>query len=310
VLTFSGGSAGTHIQVLNPGGRTTACFELFFLPSSTAAYSSPEPVALSADGVTTVPINFTQDFDTAFAAATLVMRPPQNEACSAPSATVSAPRANQPQPETIQLSLTRATGADAFWIPVIAGLVLALATVLVLIGCCRNKLNDKIHAGSAWNFGDSFATNATAVGGILAAVLTGFGSSSTLLPGVQTDRFALLSAFWASLAIAAPIVVGSLTSPDPAAKSDDIAMSVPLWGLLLALVVILLAAGAQLTTLIVLLADSALSQTDHFCLTVALCALGVFTAIYVIQTTRLLVKTQDAGPHTTLQSGSRTSLLP
>jgi lysylphosphatidylglycerol synthetase-like protein (DUF2156 family) len=152
----------------------------------------------------------------------------------------------------------------------------------------------------------------TAVGGLLAAALTAFGSSSTLLPGVQTDRFALLSALWASLAVIAPVVIGFMTTTHKEKRQTAVATTIPLWALFVALWVILLAAGAELTTLIVLLSESALNLSAYLALDIVLGLFGVLIGLYVVQTTRTLAMTQEeaTGPHSSLNSALRTSLLP
>jgi hypothetical protein len=123
-----------------------------------------------------------------------------------------------------------AATVTAFWLPLIAGFLYGVLVVLltqrhgrtlrrkrrsILLGRDDKSLAeeyaekiDAVKTGSAWNFKDSFATNVTAIGGLLAAALTAAGSSSSLLPGVETNRFSLLNAAWAGLAAIAPIVIG------------------------------------------------------------------------------------------------------
>jgi hypothetical protein len=310
VLTFAKNEAATHVQVLNPGSPAKVCFEIFLLPRKTRSYSSPTPIALAAGDITAVAISYAQRFAPDFTTATLVMTPARTTKTGRTTCPQQA--ATQPatsfQPETIELALSRATGGSALWVPLVVGLVLAL----LVIGGCRLWQPEPanvtaIKAGSAWSFGDSFATNVSAVGGVFASVLTAFGSSSTLLPGVQTDRFALLSALWASLAVLAPVVVGMLTTSK---KIDIDATEIPLPGLMLALGVIVLAAEAQLTTLIVLLSKSTLSSLDQWCAGSFLSLLGLCVAWYVIQTTRTLLKTQATAPRSSLNTSARAALLP
>jgi hypothetical protein len=67
-----------------------------------------------------------------------------------------------------------------------------------------------IYASATWTFKDSWATNIALGATAIAAVLTGAGAVSTLLPGVQLDRYAILMAICGAIIVAAPFVFGVL----------------------------------------------------------------------------------------------------
>ena len=111
--------------------------------------------------------------------------------------------------------------ADYLLIPVVCGLalvVLFLAAVMIAVAwddarnqpgrgrqlyrdLCRNDRSfwqrfwhQPLFASAAWTFKDSWATNVTVGVSATTAILAAFGTVSTLFPGVQLDRFAILMA--------------------------------------------------------------------------------------------------------------------
>lgn len=67
-----------------------------------------------------------------------------------------------------------------------------------------------LYASAAWTFGDSWATNITAVGTVTSTVLAASGAVSGLLPGVDLGRFSLLITVAGGITVAAPLVFGAL----------------------------------------------------------------------------------------------------
>lgn len=74
-----------------------------------------------------------------------------------------------------------------------------------------------LFASAAWTFKDSWATNVTVGVSATTAVLAAFGTVSTLFPGVQLDRFAILMAATGAIIAVAPLVFGiaSAWRPSP-----------------------------------------------------------------------------------------------
>lgn len=128
-------------------------------------------------------------------------------------------------PTAIPLTLHRlVTGRQYLWIPIICGAVMALLLV-VLIGAVprlrafsldqqwvrpfsRRFWTRPLYATAAWTFKDSWATNIAAAGTAIAGILTAAGAVSTLFPGVQLDRYAILIAACGAIIVAAPLVFG------------------------------------------------------------------------------------------------------
>jgi len=115
------------------------------------------------------------------------------------------------------------------WVPLFCGFGLALMVVLTMwlaglpdpdtapaAGQRRARIRGKqfwnrpLYAPAAWTFGGSWATNVTAGGTVIAAVLTATGTVSELLPGVELGRFSLLIAVAGGITVAAPLVFGAL----------------------------------------------------------------------------------------------------
>lgn len=103
------------------------------------------------------------------------------------------------------------------WIPMICGGILvvcylALVGTVPLFNTLRNKpahfWTQPMYASAAWTFQDSWATNIATAGTTIAAVLTGLGTVTTLLPGVQLDRYAVLIGICGAIIVAAPLVFG------------------------------------------------------------------------------------------------------
>jgi len=101
-----------------------------------------------------------------------------------------------------------------------------------------------IYASATWTFKDSWATNITVAGTAIAAVLTATGAVSTLLPGVQLDRYAILMTACGAIVAAAPLIFGiiyvllsrsrglvadnaTLTFQDPRETPQECRISVP-----------------------------------------------------------------------------------
>jgi hypothetical protein len=129
----------------------------------------------------------------------------------APAAKGSSPSSTVAQPEAIVLTLRRDTTIrHDLWMPLIYGLVFAVIGVLAIwmLGRDGTRWRAQITAASSWNFKDSLATNATAVGGLLAAVIAAAGATSTEFPGIDTSHFGLLNALWAGVATLAPLLLG------------------------------------------------------------------------------------------------------
>jgi hypothetical protein len=115
------------------------------------------------------------------------------------------------------------------WVPLLCGAGLALAVVGTVWlaglpdpdtapgqGQRRARLRHgqfwhrPLYAAGAWTFGGSWATNITALGAVIAAVLTATGAVSELLPGVELGRFSLLVVLAGGITVAAPLVFGAL----------------------------------------------------------------------------------------------------
>ncbi len=127
-------------------------------------------------------------------------------------------------PLELTLSVRRAVSAFQYaWIPVLCGVALAAALVgiTMLVGVPRpNGRRVHMHrvafwrmplyASSAWTFGDSWATNITAVGAVVGTVLTASGTVGELLPGLELGRFSLLIALAGGITVVAPMLFGVL----------------------------------------------------------------------------------------------------
>ncbi|HTU36455.1 MAG TPA: hypothetical protein VMF35_00475 [Acidimicrobiales bacterium] len=68
-----------------------------------------------------------------------------------------------------------------------------------------------VFASSSWTFKDSWATNITAVGALLATFLSASGSITTLFPGVPLYRFTIANAACGAIVAIVPLVVAVLS---------------------------------------------------------------------------------------------------
>jgi hypothetical protein len=84
-------------------------------------------------------------------------------------------------------------------------------------GIWSQFLHRPVLATAAWTFKDSWATNITLAGTAVAAILTAGGAVSTLFPGVQLDRFAILIAICGAIIAIAPLVF-SICNASPLAS--------------------------------------------------------------------------------------------
>jgi hypothetical protein len=320
-LTFSGNQGRTTFQILNPGREAQGTFVVKFLPSGASFPALPKHTPLQANGVTTVSVAIRTGFHTSLTGATLVMttdatasRTTRSEGAgdtSHAATSTASSSTSAPVPQTLTLTLVRQTRWWMFVGPLVIGLIVMLGSVALI-----TSRDGKAIAASGWNFSDSIATNVTAIGGLLAAALAAFGSSSTLLPAVQTDRISLLNALWAAVAIISPVFVGartdatSVVSGPEGHKTTKPQLSLSLQALRGAVALIILAAVAQLTTLEILVFMTTLAGFAKAGAAALLVAAGITLVAYVVKTTNTLIEASAEHPTTGLNLGDRTSLLP
>jgi hypothetical protein len=141
------------------------------------------------------------------------------------------------------------------------GLALLLVALLVAIGVPVGKtrrvhwggefLRTPLFAGTAWSFGDSWATSVTPLTALAGAVLTASGAVAGLVPGVDLSKFGLLMALVGGLTTLAPLLFSALNSLFPAKKvaeptpADEV-VAARLWVMLLASCLTVFAIGAEI----------------------------------------------------------------
>jgi hypothetical protein len=142
------------------------------------------------------------------------------------------------------------------------GLALLLVTLLLVIGVPAAGKARRVHwgaqflrtplfAGTAWSFGDSWATSVTPLTALAGAVLTASGAVAGLVPGVDLSKFALLMALVGGLTTLAPLLFSALNALFPAknavkpAPADEV-VAASLWVMLAASCLTVLAIGAEI----------------------------------------------------------------
>jgi hypothetical protein len=141
------------------------------------------------------------------------------------------------------------------------GLALLLVALLLVIGVPAGLarrvhwgaafLRTPLFAGTAWSFGDSWATSVTPLTALVGAVLTASGAVAGLVPGVDLSKFGLLMALVGGLTTLAPLLFSALNSLFPAkrpagpAPADEVPAA-SLWVMLLASCLTVVAIGAEL----------------------------------------------------------------
>jgi len=156
-------------------------------------------------------------------------------------ATNATPAAASPLPgsQVTTLALRRLTGiAVEFAIPAVVGIVTAVVFLLGTIGLTdlrRENANEaisripkKVTAGASWNFKDSWATNLTSIATAVGAVVTAAGSNSALLPGIQTSSFAVVLAIWGVLVTLGPLLLAALKEKEPEKRQPPDRVAVPI----------------------------------------------------------------------------------
>lgn len=199
--------------------------------------------------------------------------------------------------QAIVLSLRRSvSGWAAGLLPLLAGLGLALLTLAGTRLWLRRGY-EKWAKASSWSFKDSWATNITAVGALLGTILSAVGSASTIVPGIQTDRFAVLSAAWGGLVVIAPLLIafhGRRTDGMPANGTAVIARTSMM---VAAALLTLTAVGGELTTVGVLLHFLTASGTQRELGYAVLIAAAVLVSLYAAVTTKTLISSQKDEHH-------------
>jgi len=153
---------------------------------------------------------------------------------SAAALVLNQPAASTAPPATVSLTVQRdVPGFDYLWIPLITGLVAAFLFI-VLAGAIglpyRDKLNEAaytvgffrgnakqfwtmpVYASAAWTFNDSWATTITAFAAAVAGLLTAAGTFSSIFPGVQLGRFALMNVACGGIVVIPPLLFGVLNA--------------------------------------------------------------------------------------------------
>lgn len=179
-------------------------------PGTASVSPRPGPgCALQADTVSTVTVRFPGVGPVVPSSAVLVVEPGTGATAVA-------------GPSTIVLLVRRSIGLGAEILrPIVVGVAAALLFALVVLWLAAAdpseaatdagapRANAKVPMASAtWSFKDSWATNITAAGAVLGAVVTATGSVTSAFPGVPLYRFALLNVVYAGMAAVAPVIVG------------------------------------------------------------------------------------------------------
>lgn len=259
VLVFhTDGTATTTVQVLNPGSKLAAAFWLVTSPGggSVPAHSAVATCS-GGRGLSTVSLTFDRSFPavpTSLTGATVQLVPTH---ASQGAATLcaeagAAPATSLPHTAAITVSLHRLTGIwTDFVVPGLIGLAFAIFFVLyVRVRCARGlERNAWVQAASTWNFKDNWATNLTAVGGSIGALLAAAGANANLLPGIQTSNFGVLLALWTTLTVVAPLFLAAKKQSVGAGQGkQDANVQVELSWFLVAGAMTLIAVGADLAT--------------------------------------------------------------
>jgi hypothetical protein len=301
-----------------------AHFALVILPGKARIAPDSGVPKCFMSGVSVATLTFRRSFNTSMTGAVLSLTPagPGISQASEGAAT-----------QTIVVTLRRSTD---YWVngllPLILGLGWALLTLAITRLSLGNKYRTCIKASSSWTFKDSWATNITAVGAVLGTVLAATGSASTLLPGVQTDRFAVLSAAWGGLVVLAPLLIAlhgrhpadsarsasesaggasasdakGVTSQPDATSSAVQALTIMVF---IAAFMTLTAAGGELATVGVLTHLSTAPSGLRWPIYICLGAAAALTGLYAGVTTKALVISQDQErPRSALSRFEDTSL--
>ena len=227
-----------------------------------AAPSYPDGLACGAAAahpVTAVTLSFTPGLSAVPQSAMLVVTPPPGLL------------AQGDVPAQVPLTVRRIVSPWQYvGIPALCGggLALLLVALLAVIGVPTGKprrahwgadfLRAPLFAGTAWSFGDSWATSVTPLTALAGAVLTASGAVAGLVPGVDLSKFALLMALVGGLTTLAPLLFSALNSLFPArptateaaaeaanSVAGNEAVAASLWVMLLASCLTVLAIGAE-----------------------------------------------------------------
>jgi hypothetical protein len=211
----------------------------------------PCGAAAAAQPVTALTLSFTPALSAVPQSAMLVVTPPQ------------ALLAAGDAPAQVTLTVRRIVSPWQYaGIPALCGggLALLLVALLLVIGVPDGKqgrvhwgrefLLTPLFAGTAWSFGDSWATSVTPLTALAGAVLAASGAVAGLVPGVDLSKFALLMALVGGLVTLAPLLFGALNSLFPARQAakpapGNEAVAASLWVMLLASCLTVFAIGAE-----------------------------------------------------------------
>jgi hypothetical protein len=226
--------------------------------------------------------------------------------------------------------------AETFWVPLAAGLVVSIAITVILMKTTpiivsktwvehrprkhRHKQMDwwrqVVWTSAAWTFKDSWATNITAVAGVL-GIVAGSSTPASMFAassGATPSEFVALGIIFGGTSVMAPLVYGALAKA-PAkpeseslgkseAKEDDLAEYVPtttsasttspsqvqgsIGGLLVASAMTLFAAMGGLAAFATFVDTSSITGGERWCLISAAAVAAFFIGLYAVRSFRAL----------------------
>ena len=181
-----------------------------------------------------------------------------------------------------ETTMSRELSDRRLWLPLVAALVAGVVFLLLGIPATKEgrkakkkQWKSEIYTAAAWKFGDSWATNIAALGGILGTVLAATGFFGEVLPGVSPGRFTGFSLVFSGLALMAPIVYTVLSRQVDLNGEKTTVGTVG--GLLVASSVTVAAVGGELATLGLLVGMSDASTTFQ-----GVCILGLTVAALIV----------------------------
>lgn len=152
-----------------------------------------------------------------------------------------------PEQDEIALTIRRWVPASSYlWAPVVAGIVIA-ATMALLVGAfgipdwrmggdSTVRLNSgrfwtaRLYATGAWTFKDSWATNITAAGTAIVAILAASNTLGAIFPTVDMNPFITMNVVCGGIVAAAPLlfgVVNFICSRKYLTAAADAAITIP-----------------------------------------------------------------------------------
>ncbi len=233
------------------------------------------------------------------------------------------------EPLSLSIKIVRESVGVNYGIALVAGLAVSILTFIISVIRVRKKepgastcrwwkgwlsadswgwWNRKIATGSSWTFKDSWLTNVSAIGAVLAATVAATGFLDQFLPGLPISGFVGLNLLFIGMLALGPVIYSAAAKwyeENGSPGNGKICVSYgTAKGLLLAAAVALWGIGGQLSAIVLLITAADAGYLPKGILDGLVGGAILVAAVYTMASTCGMIMTQDATSKNMAVSGT------